>query len=333
VGDERPGETPPVDPLSEARLFMRSRVILAAAELDLFSALDGRPAAAGALAALLGSDERGTTRLLDCLVGLGLVEKSGGTYRLTDSGKPLSSHHSRTILPMLRHLHHLWDNWTHLGESVRHGVNPHRSPAARRTGERLRSFIGAMEVVGRETSERIARSYDARGSRRLLDIGGGSGIYTAAFLRANPELSATLLDLPEVVPLAEERLRGAKLLDRVDLVCGDFYVDELPRGCDLALLSAIIHQNSPARNIELFRKVRRALQPGGLLLIRDHIMAEGRIRPVPGALFALNMLVCTDGGDTYTYAEIESALLEAGFRSARLVRQGEAMDALVEAAA
>ena len=311
---------------------MRSRVILTAADLDLFTTLDGRPAGAGGLAASLGLDERGTARLADCLVGFGLLGKSSGAYRLTEAGAPLSSRHPRTILPMLLHLSHLWDNWSRLGDSVRHGRNPHRDPQARRTGARLRAFIGAMEVVGRETSERIARAYDTGRFRRLLDIGGGPGIYTAAFLRLNPELRATLFDLPDVVPLAEERLRAAGLIERVDLVAGDFYAADLPGGSDLALLSAIVHQNSPARNIDLFRKVRRALEPGGLLLIRDHVMNEDRTRPALGALFALNMLVCTDGGDTYTFAELESALLEAGFRSARLVREGETMDALIEAA-
>ena len=141
-----------------------------------------------------------------------------------------------------------------------------------------------------------------------------------------------LFDLPEVIPLAERRLRDEGLLERVERVAGDFYEDELPEGCDLALLSAIIHQNSPEKNLELFRKVRRALAPGGLLLIRDHIMNEDRTAPADGALFALNMLVCTDGGDSYTFSEVRRSLLEAGFKNVELVRCGESMDSLVEAA-
>ena len=141
-----------------------------------------------------------------------------------------------------------------------------------------------------------------------------------------------VFDLPEVVPLAERRLRQESLLERATIAAGDFYSDELPVGCDLALLSAIIHQNSPEQNLELYRKVHRALAPNGVLLIRDHIMNEGRTEPADGALFALNMLVCTDGGDTYTFAETEEALLQAGFRSVKRLRYGEAMDSLVEAA-
>lgn len=331
MGNDRSDGARPVDPLAEARLFQRSRVILTAADLDLFTELDERPADAVALAARLGLDARGTARLLDCLVGFGLLDKSSGAYRPTEAGAPLSSRHPRSILPMVLHQSHLWDNWSRLGDAVRHGGNPNRDPAARRSGDHLRAFIGAMEVVGRETSERIAQAYEAGRFRRLLDIGGGPGVYTGAFLRRYPALRATLFDLPEVIPLARERLAVAGLLDRVDLVGGDFYADELPGGCDLALLSAIIHQNSPARNVDLYRKVRRALEPGGVLLIRDHIMDEDRTRPAPGALFALNMLVCTDGGDTYTFAEVEAALLEAGFRAGRLIRGSEMMDALVEA--
>jgi SAM-dependent methyltransferase len=144
-------------------------------------------------------------------------------------------------------------------------------------------------------------------------------------------MTGVLFDLKRVIPMARERLRAEGLLRRVKFVPGDFYTDELPYGCDLALLSAIIHQNSPAENLTLFRKIRRALEPGGALLIRDHIMDESRTTPPAGALFALNMLVNTDGGDTYTFPEVRKGLERAGFVDVRLLRIGERMDCLVEA--
>jgi predicted methyltransferase len=118
--------------------------------------------------------------------------------------------------------------------------------------------------------------------------------------------------------------------DRVELAAGDFYLDELPGGCDLALLSAIIHQNSPEQNIALYEKIHRALAPGGVVLIRDHIMDESRTQPPAGAMFALNMLVNTSAGDTYTFAEVKQTLEAAGFGEIRQVRTGERMDCLVE---
>ena len=131
--------------------------------------------------------------------------------------------------------------------------------------------------------------------------------------------------------MARERLLSDGLLVRVELIAGDFYHDDLPGGCDLALLSAIIHQNSPEQNLELYRKAYRALDPGGMLLIRDHIMDESRTWPPEGAMFAINMLVNTRGGDTYTFQEVEQGLKEAGFTNVRLVRSGERMDCVIGA--
>ena len=92
-------------------------------------------------------------------------------------------------------------------------------------------------------------------------------------------MSGVIFDLPDVISLAAERLKAEGYLERVKLAAGDFYKDELPKGCDLALLSAIIHQNSPQENISLYRKIYQALEPGGAVLIRDHIMDESRTRP------------------------------------------------------
>jgi hypothetical protein len=134
-----------------------------------------------------------------------------------------------------------------------------------------------------------------------------------------------------VIEMARERLANEGLLSRVTLVAGSFYEDELPQGHDLALISAIIHSNSLEENLDLYKKTFRSLNPGGRLLIRDHVMAPDRIHPRDGAVFAINMLVGTSGGGCYTYEEIETGLLQAGFANVRLIRQGERMDAVVEA--
>ena len=131
--------------------------------------------------------------------------------------------------------------------------------------------------------------------------------------------------------MARKRLERAGLLDRAQLVGGNYLSDELPGGHDLALLSTIIHSNSPAQNLDLYQKIFRVLVPGGRLLIRDHVMSPDRVRPVSGAVFAINMLVGTPGGGTYTYDEIASELKEAGFVNIRMLLEGEQMDAVVEA--
>jgi len=319
------------DAMMLARAFMSSRIILTAAELDLFTIIQDSPTTAEKIASGFGLDRRALERVLDCLVTFGLLQKNGGTYSLTHEGTPYSSKHPASELPMLLHMSHLWDSWSGLTEVVRKVPGAERKPRIHRDIDGRQAFIGAMHVGGRSLSEQIARSLDLRIYRKLLDIGGGSGTYTIAFLNRNPQLRATLFDLKEVVPMARERLSSEGLLDRVELVAGDFYSDDLPGGCDLALLSAIIHQNSRQQNLQLFRKVYRSLEPGGMLLIRDYIMDVERTHPQQGALFAVNMLINTTGGGTYTFHEVAQDLKEAGFTHVKLLRSGERMDCVVGA--
>jgi hypothetical protein len=315
--------------MADIRNFMKCRVVLTAAELDLFTRLGKNPAGAEDLAGHFGLNLRAATRLLDGLVVFGYLEKKEGQYQNSETGAILSADHPQTILPMVLHMNHLWDTWSRLSEIVRQGPSS-RPPEIHFSEQQRKAFIGAMHVGALGLSQEIAGTYDTSAFQKLLDVGGASGSYTIAFLRKNPKLKAVIFDLKDVVPLARERLAGEGLLDRVELAAGDFYRDELPKGCDLALLSAIIHQNSLEQNFQLFSKVYKALEPGGAILIRDHIMDESRTKPPAGAVFALNMLVNTPGGDTYTLAEVQGALERAGFKEVRLLRSGGRMDCLVE---
>ncbi len=258
---------------------------------------------------------------------MGLLVKADGTYRTAPGAACLSEDAADSILPMLLHAAALWDRWTGLTRRI--GGTP---LSERPSADATRAFIGAMHVVSAPRAEGQVTDVGGLGAaRRLLDVGGGPGTYTAAFLRAAPQLEATLFDLPSVIPIARERLSEAGLLDRVTLVGGDFERDELPAGHDLAWLSAILHQNGPAQNGALFGRIFRALAPGGRLVIRDHVMEPDRTRPRAGALFAVNMLVGTALGGTYTFDEIREGLEHAGFVRVRALRAGDRMDALVEA--
>lgn len=318
--------------LKLARQFMGSRILLSAAELNLFTLLDGMPSTARDLAGTLNANLRGLTILLDALAAMGLLSKKKDMYLSAPDAAPLLSDKStRSVLPMILHAAHLWDSWSDLTPIVK-GAGLSEAPAssARDAGE-LRAFIGAMHVVGTLLAQKIVTAVQPGQARNLIDVGGASGTYTIAFLKVAPEMKATIFDRPAVIQIACERLAEEGMLHRVRLVAGDFYEDELPGGHDLALLSAIIHQNSPGRNVELFKKVLRALVPGGRIIIRDHVMEPGRTKPKDGAIFAVNMLVNTTGGSIYTFDEIRNWLEEAGFASVRILKGGEHMDALVEA--
>lgn len=313
--------------MADLRAYMESRIILTASELDIFTFIDERPSTTDEISQRKGFNRRALARLLDAVTAAELLKKEGQTYSVTERGRLLSSRHPETVLPMALHMNRLWSTWGDLSNIVRKGGKGKRKHRDTRD-----DFIGAMDVVGRALSVEIAATYDLNPFQRLLDIGGASGTYTVAFLRKNPHMKAVIFDLNEVIPLAQKRITVERLTQRVDFVAGDFYRDELPEGCDLVLLSAIIHQNGPKENLNLFRKIEKALIPGGAVLIRDHIMDETRTVSSAGALFAINMLVNTVSGNTYTFREIKDGLKKAGFRDIRLVRAGaERMDGLVEA--
>ena len=318
--------------LALGRSYQGAAVLAAAADLDLFSALVSAPLGAEDLARTLGYDLRGLTILLDALVGLRLLEKSGSHYSLPASLNAfLTPEGAQSILAMAQHQGRCLRYWAQLARVVKTGRAAERIPGVRGEAGDQEAFIGAMHNISAPSADQVIQAVQPLRFRHLLDIGGASGTWTIAFLRACPAAKATLFDLPQVIPMARRSLVAAGLDQRVRLVSGDFATDALPPGADLAWVSAIVHQNSRAQNRSLFTAVFKALAPGGRIAIRDILMEEDRTRPVAGALFAVNMLVATEGGGTFTFAELREDLKAAGFAEVALVRQDEAMNAIVVA--
>jgi hypothetical protein len=311
--------------------FQKCRILLTAAELDLFAKLKDHPQKAQDLARQEDWDARALRILMDALVSQGLLSKSNdGLYSVEEPIATALVHGEETsILPMVLHRAHMWRTWSNLSTIVRTGENPSVvTRESRSTGE-MKDFIGAMHVVGRTLAEDVAASVDLTPYKHMIDLGGGSGTYIIAFLKRAPHMTATLFDLPEVVELARTRLEEEGFLDRVNLVAGDYFTDEPPGGHDLVLLSAIIHSNGRQENQDLYARARKCLIPGGAILIRDHIMDESRTNPPDGAIFAVNMLAATPNGDTYTFEEVREDLEQTCFKDVRIIRQGGRMDQLV----
>jgi precorrin-6B methylase 2 len=318
--------------LEKVRGFQAACVIVAAAELDLFTALAGDPASAETLAGRIEADGRAATVLLDALVALGLLRKKGDMYEVAPEVAELLTEDSPTnVLPAVRHQGNCLRRWAQLARVVLTGRPADREPSVRGQAGDCESFIGAMNDFNESIAPQVLQKLSPLRFQRLLDIGGASGTWTIAFLRAVPDATAVLFDLPEVIPLARERLTRAGLADRVTLVPGDFSTDELPGGADLAWLSAIVHQNSRAQNRALYTKIRSALVAGGTLVIRDVVMDATHTLPPAGALFAVNMLVGTEGGGTFTFDEFKHDLESAGFADIELLYQDRAMNSLLRA--
>ena len=306
--------------IQAGRAFQESRVLLTALELDVFSAL-GKGATAAELALNLGTDPRATEMLLNALAAVGALVKRDGVFRCTEESKGLGPARMG-----LMHMVHLWDTWSRLTDCVKSGKavatrGPESFPEAR-----TRAFIAAMHARARENAEQAVRLAGIRDGKRMLDVGGGSGAYSIAFAKACPALHAEILDLGAVVPLAEEYIREAGLQSRVRVRPGDMLTADFGEGYDLVLLSAVCHMWGEDDNRSLIKRCAQALVPGGHLVIREFILDEDRTSPPFAAIFAINMLVGTEHGNSYTEGEYRTWMTEAGLGAiARPDPQGDVL--------
>jgi len=318
--------------LNVVRAFQPACILTAAAELDAFSVLCKRPMTAKTLAGKLNSDIRATTILLDALAALGLLTKKDGKFSVpAEVAEILTETGPGNILPGVRHLGNCLRRWSQLARVAKTGEPADRQPSIRGEADDIAAFIGAMDNFSVPLIGQVIDRLRPLTFKHLLDIGGGPGTWTIAFLRAVPGARATFFDLPDVIPLARRRITQAGLSDRVSLVAGDFYNDDLPAGADFAWLSGVAHQNSRQQNRALFARIYAALQDDGVLVIRDVVMDESRTKPVAGALFAVNMLVGTESGGTYTFDEFHEDLSDAGFSETTLIHHDENMSSLIRA--
>lgn len=315
------------------RAYQPACVIAAAAELDIFTALSSCPMTAAKLAQRLRTDTRATTVLLDALAALGFLIKNEAKYQVPPHiAAVLAEVSPDNVLPAIRHHANCLRRWAELARVVKTGKPAERAQSIAGPQADLAAFIGAMDNFARAATPQLVKKLRPLKFCHLLDIGGGPGTWTIAFLQGVTDATATLFDLPDVIPLAEKRIAQAGLTRRVTLVAGNYNTDDLPAGADLAWLSAVAHQNSREQNRALFTKIYRALLPAGILIIRDAVMASSRTSPQAGALFAINMLVSTEAGGTYTFDEFCNDLSSVGFTDVRLLHRDPAMHSLIRAA-
>ena len=321
--------------LKMVRGFQPACVIIAGADLDVFTILHARPMNAAQLAGKIKGDARAAAILLDALAAIGMLAKGPGprpVYSVPQAvAGVLADTGAQCMLGMVRHQGNCLRRWGQLGSVVRSGKPAARRPSVRGAGGDLDSFIRAMHEVSQPMTEQLIASLGPLKFTHLLDLGGASGTWTIPFLRLNPDARATIFDRPDVIPMARRTIKKAGLAGRVKFVAGSYHSGAMPEGPDLAWISAIVHQNSRAQNRAMFSRVFAALPPSGRILIRDIVVDASRTRPVGAALFAVNMLTSTRGGSTFTFNELRDDLTAAGFVKVKRLRRGKIMDSLISA--
>ena len=293
--------------------FQASRIVLTAYELDIFSNIDTKGNTSDEVAHAIKTDARATNRLMNALVAIGFLRKENEKYYNVPFAQQYLSKNSPDYLRGFHHTLNMWDTWTTLTEVVRTGKTQRHLLKPRNREDWATSFIGAMHERAALQAKALIDKLPVKNLHHMLDIGGGSGAYAMEFVTLHEDNKATVFDLPEVIELTRKYVAEQGLEKQFSYIKGDYNTDAFGAGYDITFLSAIVHINSFDENQHLIKKCWDSLNPGGICVIQDHLMLPDRTQPYAGALFAINMLVGTDRGDTYTEGEISSWLSDAGF--------------------
>ena len=298
-------------------------ILGAAARHGLFTALEDNPDTAAGLAKKAGISPRGAQALLDGLTGLGILTLRDGKYQNTPEASAFLVKGKSGYLGALAEVFlEDFGTWQKLPEAAKTGL-----PTAVNTTDIadnpfwhvLVTAIAPLSFpVARMIADRL--SLTTAGPVTWLDVGGGSGVWSAAWLGVNNQAIGNQLDWPNVNAIAREFVAKFGVADRFKTIDGDFHTTDFGAAkYDFAIYSHIAHQESPSENIAVFRKLRKALKPGGTLVINDFVLGDDRTGNPFAMMFAAQMLLVTKDGFTYRQSDYRTWLGEAGFKSVDIV--------------
>lgn len=305
--------------------FVYSQVLAAVVEVGLIEALAAGPRRAEDLALALSLPVEGAQQLLDAATSLKLTERRhDARYGLGIHGASLLG--NPAVAAMVKHHALLYRDLTDPVALLREGnsrselrgfwgyVGDSRPQSERDVSGYSQLMASSLSLI----AEDILEAYPQRRHRCLLDVGGGEGAFLESVAARAPHLSLVLFDLPPVATRARARLARAGLSSRTTVVEGDVFEDALPEGADLATLVRVIHDHDERQSLHILRAVRRALAPGGVLLLAEPMAGTSGAEPV-GAYFGFYLLAMGQGRPR-TADHLRALLLEAGFATVRARR-------------
>jgi SAM-dependent methyltransferase len=294
--------------------YWLSCTIHAAVKLDLFTALSSDRISGEEIAQRINGDSRAVIMLCNALSAMGLLDKDGDEFSNTAfSQSYLSKDSSQYLGYIIKHHHYLVDSWTKLDQAVISG-NPVRIRSSKSEDERIESFIMGMFNLAMTLAPQLVTQIDLTGRRHMLDFGGGPGTYAIHFCLKNPQLEATVYDLPSTRPFAEKTIGKFGLSDRVQFMSGDYMEEDIEGVFDVVWLSHILHAEGPEGCQRLIEKAVSVLEPGGMILVHDFILDNTMDGPLHPALFSLNMLLGNPCGQSYSEKQIMDMLEKAAVR-------------------
>jgi len=297
-------------------------IIRAALQYRIFDLLDQSPKTVDELAAASSTSKRALTAILNALVGLQFLTSSNGRYSLTpESAAFLVSTKPGYHGAFFQHtLDQIMPRWQQLPEVVRTGKPVQAANEQKQGAEFFAEFVEALFPMGyagaRALGEHlgVARS---TGPVKVLDLAAGSGVWGIALAHLSPNVRISAVDWPEVLETTKRVAARNGVADRLSTIPGDLMAANFGSGYQIAILGHILHSEGEKRSRQLLRKTFDALAPGGTIAIGEFVPNDERTGPPSALIFAVNMVINTEEGNTFTFSEISSWLREAGFVNPR----------------
>jgi hypothetical protein len=305
--------------------FSAPLILEAAIKNRVFDVLDEGPKSLMETAQATGASERGLSAIMDALVGFNFLAKdTDRKYSLTaESAAFLVSTKPSFQGGLLRHTSvQLIPNWLALSEVVKTGkpaeaVN--QQGAGTEFFEILVPDIFPLSYAGAQDLAAHFAWAKREGTASVLDLGAGSGVWGIAQAQSAPNVTVSAVDWPGVIDVTRAIVGKFGLTDRFTFVTGDLQDADFGSGHAAATVGHILHSEGEERSRKLLKRIFDALASGGTIAIQEFLVNAERTGPVNGLIFAVNMLVNTDVGGTYSFEEIASWLADVGFADARLL--------------
>lgn len=298
-------------------------ILEAAIRNKVFDTIDSGPKTVDEVAAASGASQRGLRSIMNALVGVELLKKNGGDkYELTpESAAFLVSTKPSFMGGMAAHTsHQLMPPWMQLSDVVATG-KPATSVNRQDGGEAFfQELVGNIFTMSYAPAKALAQHLafgDSGAPVRVLDLGAGSGVWSIALAQSSPRVKVTAVDFPGVLPITRMHADRFGVGDRYTMVAGDLGTVDFGKDHNVITIGHILHSEGEQRSKKLLKKCFDALAPGGTIAIQEFLVNRDRTGPPMSLIFAVNMVVNTDDGDTWSFEEISGWLKEAGFTNAR----------------
>lgn len=296
---------------------IRAQALSFCLQIGLFDELERGPLSLDALRERFGLAPRVLPALLAFLASQDLVERrADGRFANTEAASKFLVRSSPDYVGGRGLLFHgFYDAIAHLPGSLKSGKpytpDGQHDMFASFGPEEQAWFADGMFSNAVHGARWLMGQVDFGQAKRLLDVGGNAGGYTLTILERYPDMKATIFDLPEVRPLAEQRIRAAGMQDRVAFAAGSFFDDDLPNGHDMLLLSSVLHDWGDEDCARILQRCFAALEPGGTIVVTEPMLREDYTGPDHPAASGLTMVVL--GGENRTPSRICEMLEAAGF--------------------